>query len=73
MPGISYRILIKKLKKLGWVFYRQGKGSHEFWVDPNDVTKIICVPKHTKDFATGTVTKIVKSIGFNNLKDFMNF
>jgi predicted RNA binding protein YcfA (HicA-like mRNA interferase family) len=73
MPGISYRALIKRLKKLGWVFYRQGKGSHEFWVHPKNTSKMVCVPKHTKDFATGTITQIVKNLGFKNLKDFMDF
>ena len=30
-PQANYRDIIKVAKKLGFVFYRQAKGSHEIW------------------------------------------
>jgi len=29
---LSYRDLTRRLRKLGFRFYRHGKGSHELWV-----------------------------------------
>jgi len=31
LAGFKYRKIIKILKKLGFVFYRQAAGSHEIW------------------------------------------
>ncbi len=72
MPSFSYRIILKKIKKLGFIFSRQGKGSHEFWKNPIS-GKIIMLAKHNKDFATGTVKDLAKDLGFKTLKDFENF
>lgn len=32
----KYRDVIKFIKKQGWVFLRQGKGSHEIWGLPDE-------------------------------------
>lgn len=71
MP-LSYRGVIKRLKKKGFVFFRQGKGSHEFWKN-EETGQVLLLAKHTKDFPSGTLTKIVKEIGFKSLKDFQDF
>ena len=72
MPSFSYRNLVQRLKKLGFVLLRQAKGSHEFWQKP--VTKqVVLIAKHKKDFPTGTILKIAKELGFKNLKDFERF
>ena len=34
LAGFKYRQIIKKLKKLGFVFDRQAAGSHEIWFNP---------------------------------------
>jgi predicted RNA binding protein YcfA (HicA-like mRNA interferase family) len=31
---LRYAELVRKLRRLGVEFYRQGKGSHEVWWDP---------------------------------------
>jgi len=33
---LSYREITRRLRKLGFRFYRQGKGSHELWVRDTD-------------------------------------
>ncbi|MBM3235310.1 type II toxin-antitoxin system HicA family toxin [Candidatus Poribacteria bacterium] len=30
-PAVRYRDVVKVLRKLGFEFYRQAKGSHEVW------------------------------------------
>jgi len=32
LRALSYREITQRLRKLGFRFYRQGKGSHELWV-----------------------------------------
>jgi predicted RNA binding protein YcfA (HicA-like mRNA interferase family) len=34
LPSITARDVIKKLKKAGFVFDKQAKGSHEIWYNP---------------------------------------
>ena len=60
------------MKKLGFIFFRQAKGSHEFWKHKDSGT-IILLAKHTKNFPTGTMKKIVKELGFSTLKEFEEF
>lgn len=72
MPSFSYRDVLKRLRKLGFVFWREAKGSHEFWKNPQS-HQLILLPKHNKNFKTGTITRIVKQLGFKTLKDFENF
>jgi len=33
---LSYQEITHQLRKLGFRFYRQGKGSHELWVRDSD-------------------------------------
>lgn len=34
LPEVSYKDLIKKLRRAGFIFDRQAKGSHEIWYNP---------------------------------------
>jgi len=45
LQELSYREVTKRLQKLGFRFYRQGKGSHELWVRDDD-GRVIPVPHH---------------------------
>ena len=72
MPSFSYKDVIKRLKKAGMVFWRQGKGSHELWKNPN-TKKIFPVPKHPHNLKLGTVANIAKQAGFKNITEFQDF
>jgi predicted RNA binding protein YcfA (HicA-like mRNA interferase family) len=62
---LRYEDVIKRLKKLGFRFYRPGKGSHELWVRDSD-GKVIPVPKHKgKDIKKGTLKAIINEIGIS--------
>ena len=70
MPSLTPRELISKLKKGGFVFDRQAKGSHEIWY--NSVThKRTVVPNHPgKDIPKGTLRAIIKEAGLT-LDEFL--
>ena len=65
MIPLKYKVIIKKLKKIGFRFYRGGKGSHELWVRDKD-GKVIPVPYHKgKDIKKGTLKAIMNEIGIS--------
>ncbi|HVF69824.1 MAG TPA: type II toxin-antitoxin system HicA family toxin [Xanthomonadales bacterium] len=69
MPPLRYRVVIKKLRKLGFEFRRATGGSHEIWWNEN--TKKTCVVPHHREVKPGTVKSIIKQGGFSE-KDFIN-
>lgn len=68
---LSYREVIRRLRKLGFRFYRQGKGSHELWVRDAD-GYVVPVPRYKgKKIRKGTVRVIIREIGIS-VKEFMD-
>ena len=62
---LSYSEIIRRLRKQGFRFYRQGKGSHELWVRDADGT-VIPVPHHKgKKIRKGTVRAIIREVGIS--------
>ena len=63
LPTLTARDVINKLKKAGFLFDRQAKGSHEIWYNP--VTKRrTTIPNHPGvDMAKGTLRAIIKQMG----------
>ncbi len=68
---MTYRELIKKLKRLGCAFDWQAGGSHEIWINlGND--RETTIPRHgNRDLATGTVHGIRRDLGIGR-QDFDN-
>ena len=67
---LSYRELTRRLRKLGFRFYRHGKGSNELWVRDTD-GKVVPVPHHRgKNIRRGTVRAIIREVGVS-LTEFM--
>jgi predicted RNA binding protein YcfA (HicA-like mRNA interferase family) len=60
---LPYRDVIKKLRKLGFVFRRATGGSHEIWW--NEKTKMTCVVPHHKEVKGGTIRSIIRQAGIN--------
>lgn len=68
---LSYKEITGRLKKFGFRFYRQGKGSHELWVRDFD-GKAIPVPFYKgKKIRKGIVRAIINEIGVS-LNEFMD-
>jgi predicted RNA binding protein YcfA (HicA-like mRNA interferase family) len=71
LPSLTARDVIKKLKKVGFVFDRQAKGSHEIWYNP--ITKRrTTIPNHPGiDIPKGTLKAIIKETGLS-VEEFIN-
>ena len=70
LSGVTYRVLSKKLRGFGFVFFREAKGSHEIWF--NETTeRYTTIPRHTGDMVEGTVRSILKQAGIE-IEDFLN-
>ncbi|OGK19259.1 hypothetical protein A3D80_03965 [Candidatus Roizmanbacteria bacterium RIFCSPHIGHO2_02_FULL_40_13b] len=72
MPSVKplpYRIVIKKLRKLGFAFRRATGGSHEIWW--NEQTRKTCVVPHHKEVKAGTLRNIIKQAGIDE-SEFVN-
>ncbi len=59
LAGFKYRVIVKRLKKLGFVFYRHAAGSHEIWYNP-DTNLYTTIPNHAGDMPEGTLRAILK-------------
>jgi len=63
--------ILKKLKKAGFIFDRQAKGSHEIWYNPKTKRRTT-VPNHpSKSLPIGTLKAIIKQAGLTT-EEFMN-
>jgi predicted RNA binding protein YcfA (HicA-like mRNA interferase family) len=58
---LPYRIVIKKLRKLGFVFRCATGGTHEIWW--NEQTRKTCVVPHNKEIRAGTLRSILRQAG----------
>ena len=59
LSGFKYREIIKKLRKLGFAFYRQAAGSHEIWYN-RTTNKYTTISNHPGDIPEGTLRAILK-------------
>jgi predicted RNA binding protein YcfA (HicA-like mRNA interferase family) len=60
---MTYRILVKKLRKLGCQFVRQAPGSHEIWWNP-EKQSFTTIPHHgSKNIPKGTLAAILRNLG----------
>ena len=62
---MTYGELTRKLRRLGCVFVRQAKGSHEIWA--NDRTGATSpIPRHgNRDLKQGTLLRIIRNLGIS--------
>lgn len=59
LSGFTYRQVIRKLRRLGFEFDRQARGSHEIWWNPATRHRTT-VPNHPGDLPEGTLVAILK-------------
>jgi len=64
LSGFRYKKITKRLSAFGFVFFREGKGSHEIWYCA-DTDKYTTVPKHRGDMPEGTLHAILKQAGIH--------
>lgn len=62
LAGFKYKEIVRKLKKAGFEFDRNTKGSHEIWWNP--VTRArTTIPNHPGDMPENTLRAILKQTG----------
>lgn len=62
LPEITYKELIKKIRKAGFIYDRQAKGSHEIWYHPERKLRTT-IPNHSKPLSKGVLRAIINQIG----------
>ncbi|MBK9092162.1 MAG: type II toxin-antitoxin system HicA family toxin [Anaerolineae bacterium] len=69
LPSLTYREVIARLRRAGFVFDRQAKGSHEIWYNP-ETHRRTTVPNHPGEIAKGTLRAIIREAGLS-VDDFL--
>lgn len=64
LAGFSPDEVIRKLRRAGFVFDRQAKGSHEIWRNPATRARTT-VPHHPGDLPESTVRAIIRQAGIS--------
>ena len=59
LAGFSADEVIRRLRRAGFVFDRQAKGSHEIWWNPKTRARTT-VPHHPGDLPEGTLRAILR-------------
>lgn len=59
LGGFSYRDVARRLKRLGFAFFRQTAGSHEIWHNAA-TNRYTTIPNHPGDLPEGTLRAILK-------------
>ena len=70
MSGFSYRDIIKRLKLLGFTFFRHGAGSHEIWYNI-DTDRFTTVARHNFDMQEWTLRAVLKQADVS-VDEFLN-
>ena len=71
LAGFKYKEIARKLKKAGFEFDRNAKGSHEIWWNP--VTRArTTLPNHPGDMPEATLRAILKQTGIST-EEFLKF
>lgn len=62
LPALTYREVIVRLRRAGFEFDRQAKGSHEIWYNPTTHRRTT-VPNHPGTLPRGTLAAIIREAG----------
>jgi predicted RNA binding protein YcfA (HicA-like mRNA interferase family) len=62
---VTYAELTRKLRRLGIVFERQARGSHEVWHDPKTDRSTIIHHHPGREIKNGTLRAILRDLGLS--------
>jgi predicted RNA binding protein YcfA (HicA-like mRNA interferase family) len=60
---MTYRELTRRLRRLGCVFDRRGRGDHEIWINPANRQRTTVPNWGSKDLTPGTIHGILRDLG----------
>jgi predicted RNA binding protein YcfA (HicA-like mRNA interferase family) len=69
LSGFKYRDVVAKLRDFGFMFDRQGPGSHEIWRNALNGRKVT-LPHHPGDMKEGTLRAILREASID-VDDFL--
>jgi predicted RNA binding protein YcfA (HicA-like mRNA interferase family) len=69
LSGFKYRDVVQKLRTFGYVYDRQGPGSHEIWRQAQSGKKVT-IPHHPGDMKEGTLRAILRETAID-VDDFL--
>ena len=69
LAGFSADEVIRKLRRAGFIFDRQAKGSHEIWWNPQTRARTT-VPHHPGDLPEGTLRAILRQAALS-IEEFL--
>jgi len=69
LSGYTSDEVIRRLRRAGFVFDRQAKGSHEIWWNPKTRARTT-IPHHPGDLPEGTLRAILTQAGIP-ISDFL--
>ena len=61
-PVLSYKDLVKLARSRGFIFWRQGKGSHEVWKRPTDSRRTVLPNQGSKSLKRKTVKSVLENL-----------
>lgn len=64
LSGLRYKDVVARLRKSGFVFDRQAKGSHEIWWNPATRARTTLV-NHPGPLPEGTIRAIIRQAGLS--------
>jgi predicted RNA binding protein YcfA (HicA-like mRNA interferase family) len=70
LAGFKYHDVARKLRRLGFAFDRQARGSHELWLHAASNRRTTLV-RHVRPIAEGTMRAILRQ-GSIDIDDFLN-
>jgi predicted RNA binding protein YcfA (HicA-like mRNA interferase family) len=70
LAGFSADEIVRKLRRAGFIFDRQAKGSHEIWWNPETRMRTT-IPRHPGDVPEGTVRAILDQAKIS-IDDFLH-
>lgn len=59
LAGFRYREVVKRLRRLGFLFDRHAAGSHEIWYNPQ-TDRYTTIPNHAGELPEGTLRAILR-------------
>jgi predicted RNA binding protein YcfA (HicA-like mRNA interferase family) len=62
LAGFTYRVVVVRLRRLGFEFDRHAAGSHEIWWNPATRARTT-IPHHPGDMPEGTLRAVLRAAG----------
>lgn len=70
LPVLTAREFKKKIRKIGFEYYRDAAGSHEIWWEPTTGRRVVIAVHPGKTIKKKTLRKMMREVGIS-IKEFV--